>query len=365
MSSCAFSENRPGTGGWQQCTVKQRSTPPGVGGSMLLVSSTLIAKSCTFTASETNGFGNTAIYATGSNAINLEKCSFFGRGRIVGGTPIITQGPVGAFDCVFTGCRSSNGYVIDGAATFPQSGSAVKAGAGSSFRNCTFVDNRIGIFAPGTPLPTVDPALGCLDAPGAIVKNCIFSNNVGFGYTTISNHVGKVGTVTSSCIDTLDEFPPATILFTDPRFVDPDGPNGIPGDADDDYRLSPGSPCIDAGNNAAYPITSSTTDLLGNPRFLDDAYTVDTGLGAAPLIDIGAIEFVQTLPVCVADVDNGQGEGQRDGAVTVDDLIFYLAYFNIGAHQTDVDDGSGTGTPDGAVTIDDLLYYLIRFNAGC
>ncbi len=31
----------------------------------------------------------------------------------------------------------------------------------------------------------------------------------------------------------------------------------------------------------------------------------------------------------------------------------------------DTDDGSGTGTQDGAVTIDDLLYYIVRFQAGC
>lgn len=31
----------------------------------------------------------------------------------------------------------------------------------------------------------------------------------------------------------------------------------------------------------------------------------------------------------------------------------------------DVDDGSGTGTGDGAVTLDDLLYFLQRFEEGC
>jgi hypothetical protein len=31
----------------------------------------------------------------------------------------------------------------------------------------------------------------------------------------------------------------------------------------------------------------------------------------------------------------------------------------------DVDDGTGTGTQDGAVTIDDLLYFLLHFEQGC
>ena len=72
-----------------------------------------------------------------------------------------------------------------------------------------------------------------------------------------------------------------------------------------------------------------------------------------------------STPVCVADVDDGTGSGTPDGGVTIDDLLYYLAIFNIGDVSADVDDGSGTGTPDGGVTIDDLLYYLARFNAGC
>ncbi|QQS08538.1 MAG: hypothetical protein IPK69_11175 [Phycisphaerales bacterium] len=68
---------------------------------------------------------------------------------------------------------------------------------------------------------------------------------------------------------------------------------------------------------------------------------------------------------CVADVDDGSGNGTPDGAVTIDDLLFYITIFQLGSVNADVDDGSSTGTPDGAVTIDDLLYYLIRFQAGC
>ncbi|MGD9789777.1 MAG: GC-type dockerin domain-anchored protein [Phycisphaerales bacterium] len=70
-------------------------------------------------------------------------------------------------------------------------------------------------------------------------------------------------------------------------------------------------------------------------------------------------------PVCIADVDDGSATGTPDGAVTIDDLLYYLGVFQQGDVAADVDDGSGTATPDGAVTIDDLLYYLARFQAGC
>lgn len=75
--------------------------------------------------------------------------------------------------------------------------------------------------------------------------------------------------------------------------------------------------------------------------------------------------FVGPTFNCVADVDDGTGTGTRDGAVTVDDLLFFLGAFEAGSSRADVDNGTSTGTTDGAVTIEDLLYYLVRFEAGC
>jgi hypothetical protein len=68
---------------------------------------------------------------------------------------------------------------------------------------------------------------------------------------------------------------------------------------------------------------------------------------------------------CVADIDDGSFTGLPDGAVTIDDLLFYLVVFEAGGVRADVDDGTMTGRSDGAVTIDDLLYYLTRFETGC
>jgi len=73
-----------------------------------------------------------------------------------------------------------------------------------------------------------------------------------------------------------------------------DGGNNLP-DADPlfvdmaggDLRLSPGSPAIDAGNNA---YITTTLDLAGGPRFVDIPAAPDTGLGTPPLVDLGAYE---------------------------------------------------------------------------
>ncbi|QQS08198.1 MAG: alkaline phosphatase family protein [Phycisphaerales bacterium] len=109
------------------------------------------------------------------------------------------------------------------------------------------------------------------------------------------------------------------------------------------------------------------------------AITVDNPQGASSMIldfallDAGnnwwwAIDNLQVFgeaSLCVADVDDGSTSGTPDGGVTIDDLLFYLLIFNLGATRADIDNGTSTGIPDGGVTIDDLLYFISRFNAGC
>jgi len=79
-------------------------------------------------------------------------------------------------------------------------------------------------------------------------------------------------------------------ITSDPLFRNPEGPDGILGTSDDDFRLLPGSPCIDAGDNAAVPF-GIWTDADGQQRFQDDPNTPDTGLGSPPVVDMGAFEF--------------------------------------------------------------------------
>jgi hypothetical protein len=81
----------------------------------------------------------------------------------------------------------------------------------------------------------------------------------------------------------------------DPRFVDADGADNVIGTFDDDTQLQETSPAIDAGNNASFPL-AITSDLAGNPRFTDHISSTDSGLGVAPLIDIGAYEFQPAAP---------------------------------------------------------------------
>jgi len=64
----------------------------------------------------------------------------------------------------------------------------------------------------------------------------------------------------------------------DPLFVDPLGPDGLLGTGDEDYRVLPDSPAIDAGDPSFVPFPGQT-DLDGFPRVL------------CGRVDIGAYEF--------------------------------------------------------------------------
>lgn len=71
----------------------------------------------------------------------------------------------------------------------------------------------------------------------------------------------------------------SSTVSADPLFVDPLGPDGIAGTADDDLRLQIGSPAISLGNlNYLESTLDRIHDLLGQPRVVGT-------------IDAGAIEF--------------------------------------------------------------------------
>jgi uncharacterized repeat protein (TIGR01451 family) len=118
------------------------------------------------------------------------------------------------------------------------------------------------------------------------VKNSIFWNNTGsasftnanVSYSLAPDRPGGTGNIT-----------------TDPRFVDADGADNVIGTPDDNLHLRAGSPAIDAGDNSVLP--SDTNDVDGNPRFVDDPTTPDTGNGTSPLVDMGAYEYQLDQPL--------------------------------------------------------------------
>jgi hypothetical protein len=117
------------------------------------------------------------------------------------------------------------------------------------------------------------------------------------------------------------------------------------------YELDAGSPAIDAGDNTQPELADVLTDLGGDPRFADDLGTDDTGIGMAPVIDMGAYEFQGTTAQCVADFTG-------DGELDFFDVSVFLQLF--GSQDPDAD-----FTGDGEWDFFDISVFLQAFGAGC
>ena len=182
--------------------------------------------------------------------------------------------------------------------------------------DCTFAENVAGEGGCAVYGDYYSPALA----------NCIAWSSGGSAASQLEGPV----TVRYSCIE--GGYEGEGNIDADPVFLDPEG---------DDYRLSPASPCIDAGDNTAVP-ADVDTDLDGNPRFVDNPDTEDTGFGEPPIVDMGAYEF--QLGPCLGDI-NG------DGVVDVTDLLYVLALWGESGGIADVNG-------DGIVDVLDLVVVL-------
>jgi hypothetical protein len=168
--------------------------------------------------------------------------------------------------------------------------------------NCILNGNRAGGFVqyPGDD-PSPGTGGGLYNFDFAVILNSVLTNNeagVGASMTGglgsfVSNSILWGNRQTSLLFDNdvevasaadrrynvIEDWPGDGIgnLNVDPRFVDPLGPDGIPGTEDDDLRLRPDSPLINRGDP--------------NPAWLpafDRDYRVRTLCGR---VDIGAYEF--------------------------------------------------------------------------
>lgn len=95
-------------------------------------------------------------------------------------------------------------------------------------------------------------------------------------------------------------------IDADPQYVDASIGN---------MRLGAASPCVDAGSNFLVPAGIST-DLDGNARFVDMPLAADTGIGSAPIVDMGAYERYEddTAPE-VASITRQDPSPTRAGTV--------------------------------------------------
>lgn len=168
------------------------------------------------------------------------------------------------------------------------------ASASPSFINCTFAQN------------TADPSTGavaCYSNSNAQMTNCIL-----WGDTPREIYLSAASS-TVMYSDVRGGWPGVGNFDADPLFRDPDGADDDPDSFEDnDYRLLPGSPCIDTGSNAAVvedawvldgdedTAEPLPIDLSGRARLMDDPATADCPwaphtCGMPPIVDVGAYEY--------------------------------------------------------------------------
>lgn len=184
------------------------------------------------------------MYNNNSSNATVINCMFIENWADSGGGMFNDASAPTVTNCRFN-CNSTDGCG-GGVCDFGSSSSTVV--------NCTFSGNS-AVFGGGGGMAG--------DGGGSMITNCIFWEN------SPNELVGLLGV---SYSDVQGGFPGTGNIDADPVFADPN---------DGDFRLAPASPCIDAGDNTAVP-EGVTTDLDGNPRFLEIPETPDTGTGIFP-----------------------------------------------------------------------------------
>ncbi|MCH8343987.1 MAG: right-handed parallel beta-helix repeat-containing protein [Planctomycetes bacterium] len=344
VTNCAFTANSAGSGGGMSnhdssliitdCVFTGNSAVAindAAGGGMYNVDSNLTLTNCDFTANTASvggGLGN-----AGATQVSVSNCTFSGNAADFDGggmynnvsSPTVTN-------CAFTGNLA-----------FDRGGGMYNGNSSPTVTNSTFSGNGTfgldggGIYNTNRSNPTV--------------TNCILWENSG-------DEILDAGTAESTVnySDVQDGWFGAgsNNIDADPMFVDPDN---------EDYHLSAGSPCADAGNNWGVPIDADDydgdgntaelfpVDLDGNPRFNADEADFDPGCGVPVVVDMGAYEyqFDPVEDVIFADL-NG------DGVVGILDLLAVLAAWGDARNNC-----LGDLDIDGDVGILDLLTLLAHW----
>lgn len=261
----------------------------GLGGAIASLAGTASIEGCTFTSNTAlPRFGTShtvsqggAIYV-GSSSVQVSACSFIDNESNVGGA-ISTGFLSGTPTCQVLNSVFSGNFVVT---VLTSGGWDIGGDIGGIHGSPISTVDLIGCVVHGG---TADNTGGAkIEGLGTVSSSIFWGNSDNKG--TIGTSQVKASRVEYSCVMNMlvgepGEDPPDPEKFPGSTALDPLFTNaGL-----DNFRLQAGSPCIDAGENPAFP-AFVTTDRDGNPRFVDDLSIPDTGVGRAPVADMGPYE---------------------------------------------------------------------------
>ncbi len=318
------------------------SEPITGGGGLIVDGGAPVIRRCIFTEGEGRFGGGLAVLLSGADPV-VEDCRFETNRAAPGGLggALIAQAtmPFRIDRCAFAGNSTSGG------------GAVGLYYAGPTIVNGLFTGNEaaLGTFAGGGALAAYHQSLPTL-------VNCTMVANSG---GLLGGAVYDDGTSTTRVLNSILWANTPDQTAGDPVVIYSNVQGGsagtgninappIFGGAAGPYAPGAGSPGIDAGSNFLVP-AGVTTDLAGDPRFVDDPATANSGAGAGPLVDMGAYEF-QGAP-CYPDCD-------ASGGLSVNDYICFQTRFALGDPYADCD-------ANGVRNINDYICFQTGFALGC
>jgi predicted outer membrane repeat protein len=274
---------------------------------------------CLFESNTAMFHSGGAIYGAWGNS-PLNDCTFINNTAPYGGAMIVPNGfePVYVTNSLFVnnsaysggallaafGCEAhaTNCAFIGNSATSYGGAVATIQDSIASTVNCTVVSNHAGVNGGGLY------AQFCSRTTTDVVRSTnsiLWHNTAGASSgqnAQIAAGPGATAIADYSCIEGLADPLGFGNIASEPMFISLLGPDGIPGNGDEDLRLTDLSPCIDAANNSALPsdladldddrdtLEPTPVDLDGLPRFVDVVAAPDTGCGAGAIVDMGSYE---------------------------------------------------------------------------
>lgn len=351
LANCTFSDNLAYQGGGMyndensspvlnNCTFRKNSAEANHGGGMYNdENSSPVLSNCLFADNSASQYGG-GIYARSSGALFIVTNCRFTRNSagFAGGAMYWQRSNPTLTNCMFAGNSASSIYN--------------RYYSSPTLTNCTFSNNSgWGMVNDCSCSPTLTNctfngnfaasgggAIKCLEGSSPTLTNCILWGN-GDGIA------GSIATVEYSCVR--HGHVGDGNISRNPRFVDPDGPDDIPGTLDDDLRLQADSPCNNRGSDADIPADVADLDEDGDTR---EPTSLDLAGNSrlVGVVDMGAYEHSDPTPSVVSTrlyVDDDASPG-GDGQSWSTALLHLQDALELADSGTEIWTAAGTYYPD-------------------